>query len=40
VVGEADAGRQAGGDTGHRCRSSGSERQHGPTTSLCERYCT
>jgi hypothetical protein len=38
VIGEADAGGQAGGGTGHRRRSSESERQHGPATSLCERY--
>ena len=38
VVAEADAGGKAGGDTGHRCRSSESKRQHGPATSLCERY--
>jgi peptide/nickel transport system substrate-binding protein len=29
---------EAGGGTGHRCRSSESEHQHGPATSLCERY--
>jgi hypothetical protein len=38
VVAEADAGRQAGGSTGHGCCSPNRGRQHRPAACLCEQH--